>query len=48
MTVSRCKHCKVEVVKVNFALGSKIMHNPTGRRFDQYEFCKRTAAEVEK
>lgn len=44
--VSTCVHCGRRVVKKNYALGEKWVHQPAGAAFDDYveEFCQRTVA----
>lgn len=49
----RCKHCKDEIRKVNFALGEEWMHVepnasfPTERKGTMWRHCKRSVAEPE-
>jgi len=47
-TVRRCKHCRVEVTLVNYALGPSWRHVVPGGSFgSEYLLCKLTAAEPE-
>jgi len=45
----RCKHCRVEVQLVNYALGPSWRHTPNGdtREHSTYLSCKLTVAEPE-
>lgn len=45
--VSICKTCHKRIVKVNFALGEKWMHQDAGAAFEdgQYMFCHLSVAE---
>lgn len=53
MTEKRCKHCKVIIRKVNFALGEKWMHVnpsssfPTQMNGGMWEYCQTLVAEPE-
>jgi hypothetical protein len=41
-----CRHCRVRIRLVNFALGARWMHDPDPHRFgDEYWFCRREVAE---
>lgn len=42
-----CKHCAKRIVKVNFALGEKWVHQPAGASFQNgmYTSCQLTVAE---
>jgi hypothetical protein len=44
-----CRHCQVEIVKVNFSLGESWMHQREGAsgHNGQYQFCRLTKAEPE-
>jgi len=44
---STCKNCGARVVRVNFALGPKWVHQPVEASFadGQHEFCYTTVAE---
>lgn len=48
-TEKTCKNCRKRIVKKNFSMGEKWMHQPAGASFDDhmYEFCKITVAEPE-
>jgi hypothetical protein len=47
--VRRCRHCRVEVQRIDYVLGPSWMHTPGGNRSAgvAYESCRLTVAEPE-
>lgn len=45
-TVSTCRHCGGRIVRVEFAMGAKWMHQHSGAAFqdDMHWFCHKTVA----
>lgn len=45
-SVSTCRHCEARIIRVNYAMGEKWVHQQAGASYldGTYEFCRVTTA----